>query len=227
MKKLFNIILLSVAVFFASSCGEKESLGVTQVTYFPVIELVGDSELLVEKGAEYLEPGYTAVMNGEDVTDQVQVTSTVDASKSGIYSVTYSMTNEDGFSASTSRKVIVLDSTDPWEGFYTTTKLSFNNSSAHFTGPFQTLLIGLGDGVYSSTDLLGGWYEQGRKIGNAAMSGKIKIDGTTITVLDSFLPYWGDSLDNIFEGVADSENNVLSWNTSYAGYPVVVEITKN
>ena len=115
--KITTIMLALVALSFASC--DKETEGVTGITIYPVLELEGESTLIVDKGTPFEEPGYTATLDGEDVSDQVVVNSDVDTNTSGIYSVSYTITNSDGFSKNASRTVVVLDPSDDVEGVYT------------------------------------------------------------------------------------------------------------
>lgn len=56
------------------------------------IELVGEEAITINLGEEYIEPGYTAYdKNNKDVTEQVEITSTVDTTKVGEYEVLYSL----------------------------------------------------------------------------------------------------------------------------------------
>ena len=108
MKKNLIFLLSAALMVLATGC-EKTSKGLTRITYYPVITLQGDNPYVVQLGEKYTEPGYTATLNGEDYTDNVQISSNVDSSVPGIYSVTYSATNPDGCSYSTTRDVYVLN----------------------------------------------------------------------------------------------------------------------
>lgn len=227
MKKIINILLATVAAFTAFSCGDKASLGLTEITYFAQIEVLGDADIVVQKGSQYVDAGCKATMKGEDVTSQVKVSSNVNTAVSGVYSVQYSVVNEDGFEKVASRKVTVLDLNDAVEGFYTAQKISVNGSNK-YEGPHQVLVIGLGGGKYSVSDLLGGWYDQGRGYGGSyAMTGTISISGTEVSLVSSFIAGWGDGLDPGFVGTFDPDTKTLSWNTSYADMPCIIVLQKN
>lgn len=43
-----------------------------------------------------MEPGYYAEMNGEDITESVQIKGSVDVNTPGIYNLVYAAYNEDG-----------------------------------------------------------------------------------------------------------------------------------
>ena len=108
MKKNLIFLLSAALMVLATGC-EKTSKGLTRITYYPVITLQGDNPYVVQLGENYSEPGFTASLNGEDYTSNVQISSNVDSSVPGIYSVTYSATNPDGCSYSTTRDVYVLN----------------------------------------------------------------------------------------------------------------------
>ena len=95
-KNIICLIALFTLAFGFTSC-EKESAGKTAITYYAHLELEGNSIVGVNIGAEYVEPGYKATMNGQDVTSQVVVTNNIDTSKKGVYTVKYSITNAEGF----------------------------------------------------------------------------------------------------------------------------------
>lgn len=163
------VSLLCLALGF-TSCEKKQSAGKTNITYYAEIVLNGDATMVVGKGTTFVDPGFKATMKGEDVTDKVTVTSTVDTSTSGIYSITYSIVNADGFLASTSRTVIVLDLTDPVEGFWAVTPTSFreyNGNKVEYGASFQILIIQEEPGIYYVDDLFAGWYCQRAGYGDA------------------------------------------------------------
>ena len=217
MKKIFYFGIAAVALVCATTACEKTSEGLTGITYYPVISLQGDSYMIVDKGAAFADPGFTAELNGEDYSSKVNISSNVNTSKSGVYTVSYSATNDDGFSATVNRTVVVLDPNDPVEGFYTT-DASCNRNGTAYGNTFEILIIGEGDGVYSVDDLLAGWYAVRAGYGASyAMQGEIAIaaDGSA-SLLDSYVPGWGDAADS-FEGSYDFANGVLNYTLVYAG----------
>ena len=210
-------MLALVALSFASC--DKETEGVTGITIYPVLELEGESTLIVDKGTPFEEPGYTATLDGEDVSDQVVVNSDVDTNTSGIYSVSYTITNSDGFSKNASRTVVVLDPSDDVEGVYTVDAESYRNYKGTITNygaSFDILVINKGD-YYYVDDLMGGWYCQRAGYGSKyAMEGYIAIaDDGSIELLDSSVAGWGDSADD-FEGTYDFATHTFDIVTYYA-----------
>lgn len=109
MKKVAYIFLALALVLSAVSCAKEDHAKGLTVTYYPVFELTGGSTYAHQVGTKWAEPGISAVVNGEDVTDKLVIDDTVDGSTSGVYTVTYSYTNEDGFVNSKTRTVVVYD----------------------------------------------------------------------------------------------------------------------
>ena len=218
-KSIIFIAVLALLTLGFTAC-EKESEGKTRITYYAEIILKGDATMVVEKGSEFKDPGFTATMKGEDVTEQVKVASDVDTSTSGVYSVNYSIANEDGFVASATRTVIVMNLSDPVEGFWTVTPESYrdyNGKVVAYGKSFEILIIGEGDGIYAVDDLLAGWYCQRAGYGeDYAMQAKIAIaaDGT-ITLEDSFVPGWGDKADYLKDGKFDADTKTITYDVGY------------
>lgn len=74
----------------------------------PEISLVGGNITLTE-GDSWVEPGYSATDNVDGViTGRVIVTGSVNTNTPGVYTLTYSVTDDAGLSASVSRSVTVL-----------------------------------------------------------------------------------------------------------------------
>ena len=224
-KNILFVMALALLTLGFTSC-EKESAGKTQITYYADIQLNGESQMVVAKGSAFTDPGWTATMAGEDVTDQVKVSGSVDTSKSGVYSLVYSMVNKDGFEASVTRTVIVLDLTDPIEGFWACTPTSYRTNTntgavVAYGASFEILIIGEGGGKYLVDDLLAGWYCQRAGYGtNYAMGAEISIaDDGAITLDDSFVPGWGDSADALSSDAKyDATAKQIDYTVTYAGY---------
>lgn len=228
MKKFIYLATAVIAMAFAASC-TKASEGLTGITYYPVLTLEGDDYMVVDKGAAFVDPGYTATLNGEDVTDQVVVDSNVNTAQSGIYYINYTITNVDGFSSSASREIVVLDPNDPIEGFWYSTTDSYRlygGNQVAYKYNLEVLIINQGNGVYYFDDLLAGWYCQRAGYGSRyAMGGHVKINGSTISLVDSYIQGWGDSLLGWADG--KYENDTISYVATYvSGMEFHVTLTK-
>lgn len=156
MKKNFILFLSAALLVLATSC-EKTSQGLTRITYYPVISLQGDNPYIVQLGESYSEPGYTASLNGEDYTSGVKVSSNVNSAVPGIYSVTYSATNPDGCSWSTTRDVYVLN-----PGGIANIYVAHCWMGAREYNGIPTVIKPISDGLYEIDDMCGGFYYAGR-----------------------------------------------------------------
>ena len=208
-KNVLYTMLFAVVALLVTSCGDKETEGKSRFTYYPTIELEGDTYLVWDKGTPFVDPGYVSTMNGEDVTAEVIISGTPDVNKSGIYTMTYTTKkNDDGFDASASRTVVVLDPNSAVEGFYLTQPDSYrtyNGNEVAFGNAFEILIIDNGDGTLYVDDLFGGWYCQRAGYGTKyAMGGTISLaaDGT-VGLISSLVPGWGDGLDDLTGSYAD------------------------
>lgn len=234
--KLIYLIVSVLAIFSLTGCGEDSTAGLTHITYYPELTLEnsesGEITMYCDKGGAFVDPGYTAIMNGEDVTDQVKVESNVDTSKSGVYSVTYSIVNEDGFLSTASRTVFVTDPNDAVEGVYMTDATSYRSSAGvevAYGKSYQILIFNTGNGSYSVSDFLGGWYDKRAGYGAAyAMQGTMQAaaDGS-ITMLSSSVPAWGDEADYLKEGKFDAASGTIFWQVGYAGMDFYVTMYKH
>jgi PKD repeat protein len=80
----------------------------------PTITITPPQLVYVEVYNKYTEKGYSATSNqGANLTAQVIVSTNLDTAKLGLYSITYTITDAFGLSATTQRAVTVGDSTRP------------------------------------------------------------------------------------------------------------------
>ena len=109
----YKIILFSLLVFCAfCSCNKDtfhntdEQVGESKVTHYVVLKLQGPGIMSVVKGDTFTDPGVDATENGATVP--YTVAGSVDTGTPGLYVLTYSAVNKDGFSSSVSRTVVVI-----------------------------------------------------------------------------------------------------------------------
>jgi hypothetical protein len=220
MKILYKYGLLILSVFFFFAC-EKETEGLSRVTYYCDLELKGNSVEFAALGGTYNEPGWEAYENGEDVSGAVVVTGTVNTGVAGLYKLTYSVNNTDGFPKIATREVVVYDvSPSPMaSGFYTVSRNSNRNGVTLYGRDFTILIYQVRAGVFYVSDLFGGYYDQRAAYGSSyAMTGHITLaNNNTITLNDSHVDGWGDSLDGMTKGVYDPATKTVSWTARYAG----------
>ena len=78
----------------------------------PVIELLGDEEIILEYNTSYSEPGYTAKDNYDgDITKKVKVKNSINIKKPGTYKISYTVYDSNGNKDVKKRKVIVNENT--------------------------------------------------------------------------------------------------------------------
>lgn len=163
MKKYSIIVLiLSVMVSFVSC--DKETEGVSRITYYTDLSIKGSDVVVITKGNAYVEPGFVAKENGVDVSSQVKIDGEVKSDVVGAYNLTYVAVNKDGFEKQVSRLVLVVPtslSNEDLTGLY----------SGQRTGKAKSLkacnITKLADGVFFADDLFGGYYNIVAKYGAA------------------------------------------------------------
>jgi hypothetical protein len=116
MKKLLSLLLLSFLVF--ASCNKNkdeinntdDNVGSSRVTRFPTFTMNGSKYLSLVRGSAYTEAGVTAKEGTTDL--QVQTSGSVNTNVVGVYNITYSAINKDGFPGTVTRTVAVLPSAE-------------------------------------------------------------------------------------------------------------------
>ena len=109
MKKVVFYLSILTSLFFVACDGE-ETNGVSLVTNYATVEIIGDRTTVINVGDTYTDPGATSEISGNPAN--YTTTGSVDTSNPGVYTLTYETINADGFPASARRVVVVL-STEP------------------------------------------------------------------------------------------------------------------
>ena len=110
----YKIFFLSLIVALISACNKDTitqtdtQVGESTITYYVVLTLNGEPTMSVVKGTTFTDPGVTATSNGQPV--DYTTTGTVDINTPGLYILTYTAVNKDGYSSSVSRNVVVIAS---------------------------------------------------------------------------------------------------------------------
>lgn len=225
MKKvIYSAIFGALAALSFTSCEDETSAGLTRITYYPVIELEG-GDVVIGLGEDYVEPGAVATLNGADVTSSMKVTNDIDNSQVGLYHVTYSAVNADGFSASETRNVYVVN-----EGSIATIyhAESQYGSRHYFNLPIQ--MYDNGDGTYDVDDILGGFYCLGRYPGYEAYGydfwaeATIRVnDDGSVELLEVGNWLWKDDPKIILEeGSYDKATGTFKFVFDFGGDPFYV-----
>jgi hypothetical protein len=208
ISRTFLLFSLALAIFVTACNKDKESEGIAKVTTFAKIELVGGTTYSHTINTPYSEPGYSASDASGDLTSQVEVSGSedVDSNTAGVYPVTYTVTNKDGFKTVVVRNVVVFDnssvSNTDISGSYASVVLRSNLSAGTSatrpsTGSYTITLKKITTGLFSIDDFLGGWYWIGSAYGvDYAYSGLIvlKADNSIALVSADMDRGWGDGI---------------------------------
>lgn len=217
-------MLLALGVITLASC-DKDTEGLSRITTYAVLEMNGESFMKVNVGGSFNDPGCVATMGGEDVTDQIQVNSNVDTSKPGFYNVNYVVYNDDGFPASASRTVMVVDPNN-FAGVYLGE--SEFGSRHYYDAPIN--ITKRADGTFLIDDLAGGFYCYGRYPGyeptyDFHLEAILQLNAdNTIEVLAQGSWYWGDPMEDV-SGSYDPATGTIKLVMDF-GAPFYVTLTK-
>lgn len=236
MKKtfLFSLMLGMAAIGLTSCNDDNDELTDSVLTYYVNLELQGDDFVQVPIGTAFIDPGCTATMNGQDVSSRIVISGLdeIDVNTAGLYTVTYSAVNDDGFSAEVSRTVAVCDPsiTADISGTWVVQAGSHRLYNGAQT-PYSDYTVRIrkdAPGIFYVSDFLAGWYDQRAGYGSSyACNGYVQLlaDGTLLC-LSSFVPGWADSLED-FEGQYDEATNTIVWDATYTDYPFVFHAILN
>ena len=127
MKKFTYLFVISVLMFGTQSCKKKGCMDSSAANYndeakkddgtcvyTPIITLVGAADTTISVATEWADPGATAA-NLDGAIVAVMDNSTVDASEVGVYTITYTATNDNG-TTTVIRTVNVVVNQDSWLG---------------------------------------------------------------------------------------------------------------
>lgn len=116
MKKYLMIIILGFIGMTYSSCKKEDFnypegyVGISKITKYATFNMKGDAYQSLVKGGTYTEQGVTAKEGSSDLT--VTVSGSVNTAVAGLYVISYSATNGDGFPATINRYIAVLPSAE-------------------------------------------------------------------------------------------------------------------
>ncbi|WP_345950433.1 DUF5011 domain-containing protein [Mucilaginibacter sp. PAMB04274] len=112
MKKYIKLIGIALVCISVYSCQKdkfdyKEGyVGESKITNYATFTMKGDTYTSVVKGSTYTDAGAAAKEGSSDL--KVTATGTVNTAVVGLYTISYSATNSDGFPASVTRYVAVI-----------------------------------------------------------------------------------------------------------------------
>ncbi|MBK9632420.1 MAG: DUF5011 domain-containing protein [Saprospiraceae bacterium] len=100
---VFSLILVSL-----SSCElEDTTADVSRITYYPILTLKGAQWNTIDQGGSFTDPGATAKEGDTEINVKVGG-DVVDTNTPGVYTITYTALNKDGYSATEYRYVAVI-----------------------------------------------------------------------------------------------------------------------
>ena len=175
---------MRIKIFFAAivtlcfSCNKtpdfnypEGTVGISKITNYPVFHITGNEVVSIVKGSgTFTDPGVTATEG--TATIPVVTTGSVNTDVEGLYTLTYTATNKDGFSSTAQRTVVVIPSAE-------VPGVDLSGSYAPVGGPASignATVTKVAPGVYHSTNIWGG--------GSAAVIPAyfVSTDGVTITI---------------------------------------------
>ena len=228
-KNILFMTMLAMAGVTLSSCSDKETEGTSRITTYAVLELNGDAYETVQLGSSYNDPGCTAKMGDEDVTDKIVTDGAVNTNKLGYYDLSYRVINADGFAATASRTVAVVDKANFASPYFAESQYG----SRHFYNA-PIAIEDNGDGTYTIEDLAGGFYSYGRYPGYDAMGYDFFLDATLSLNADNTINlvecngdnwYWGEPM-TLTSGTYDPATGTVTLVLDFDGTPMYVTLTK-
>ncbi|MDR1023468.1 MAG: DUF5012 domain-containing protein [Prevotellaceae bacterium] len=227
--KIIFLAVITLAIAGLQSCDKETSGGLTRITYYPAITILGDEVVMVNKGETYIDAGIYVELNGEDVTNRSEVVSTVDANTVGVYTVSYkSVTNADGFFATASRSVFVVDRNSLASVYLSESEYG----TRHYYGA-PVYIEENPNGTYTIDDLAGGFYFWGRYPGyeptyDFHCEATLKLNGDNSIELVDYAGewYWDPDYPTITTGTYDPATGKVTLTLDFGGDPMYVTLTK-
>jgi hypothetical protein len=111
--KPYIVLFAMLATIGSMSCNKQTvvdnatNVGISKIVYFPSVTIKGDRVVAFTQGTTFTDPGVNATLNGKPAT--VVTSPTISSSTTaGVYTVTYTATNPEGYTASDWRYVVVV-----------------------------------------------------------------------------------------------------------------------
>ena len=217
-------MLAMAAPFVLTSCSDDESEGKSRITYYAILDMNGDANMSTPLGQAFNDPGCVATMAGEYVSDQIVTTGSVNTNALGFYTINYKVVNPDGFSASASRTVAVVDKNNFASTYWGESQYGARH---YFNAPIS--ITSQGGNTYLINDILGGFYAYGRYPGypyDFLLEALITLnDDNSISLVEFGDWYWGDDVPDLIDGSYDPAAGTITLNMDF-GAPFTVVLTK-
>jgi hypothetical protein len=142
-----------------------DQVGTSKVTYFAELTLTGEPYMSLVQGSTFTDPGATATEKGQSI--KVTSSGTVNTNQPGMYIITYSAINKDGFAATTQRTVVVLTG-------HETSGVDVSGNYAYVgSGTYSATITKVAEGVYTTDNIYG----------SATIPAVfVTLDGATVTI---------------------------------------------
>jgi hypothetical protein len=201
MKKIL-ITITYITVLFLSSCSTDTTGVVSSITYYADINIIGDTEIIINQGDPYTDPSADVILNEAPYPFET-VGDNIDTDVPGVYYITYSAVNAEGFAASATRTVVVI-STAP--SIY-----NLAGAWARSTGSPGTC-VQLSDRYYT--------YENAGGFGTGT-DDQLNITFINVNDEEIYIPYQVGSASGItvvsYQPGNIEDNNNISWSLSASG----------
>lgn len=182
MKKVIlnkiRLLIFPLVGLLTSCSSDSDTFGISSVTNYPTLKLIGDNPLIVRSGTSFTDPGVEAKENGTAIPYKASYSGayrggrSLDLNIADKYVANYVATNKDGFSATTNRSIYVYNTGDyinSVEGLYVASVKrngSFMSASQGSSTAMKYVIVWKNtDGSYGVSDAIGGWYDLGRSYG--------------------------------------------------------------
>lgn len=182
-------MLMPIMLVLTSCEREKETEGISKITYFPDFKMNGEEVIFLNKGENFSDPGVKAYENNVEISVKTSISgdyfpaSSIDINMPNKYIINYLATNKDGFDGSVSRIVYVISTgnlVDNIEGLYISTIVRNNIVSPQYQNLKYVMIRKAGDNVYEISDAIGGYYDLGRGYGPAYRATGAQITANNI-----------------------------------------------
>ena len=233
MKKSLICLLISALALVVTTGCSKDSEGLTKITTYAVIDLNEGSLVKVNKGTAFVDPGFTAMQGAEDVTANVTVSGSVNTAKCGFYTLSYRVVNPDGFPATATRTVMVIDPNN----FASAYLGEAEYGKRHYYN-LHVIITDNGNGTYAIDDLMGGFYCQGRYPGYEAYGydfwydETLGLNGTSVFLANGMGSgsnwYFKEPVD-MLGGTYNPNTGTIKYKAAFGGDPddaIAVTLTK-
>jgi hypothetical protein len=225
-KNILFLTMLALAAPVLTSCSDDETEGKSRITTYAVLELNGSAYETVQMGTAFNDPGCVATLGTEDVSSQIVTSGTVNTNQLGYYTLSYKVVNSDGFAATASRTVAVVDKNNFASTYFAESQYG---SRHYYNAPIE--ITDNGDGTYEIEDLAGGFYCYGRYpsylgVLDFFLDAVVKLNADNSIELVKYGDwYWGDDVPDLLDGSYDPATGTVALNMDF-GAPFTVILTK-